>query len=105
MRPHPPISGSPDIGISIRKSGKPDLRRRAHFVRAPQDEEKQPFPWDKAIGFGIGVLKLSSAEFWRLTPRELALAMQAVNPRGAVLTRADLTQLMTRHPDGRPVQP
>jgi uncharacterized phage protein (TIGR02216 family) len=64
----------------------------------------KPFPWDEVIGFGIGVLKLSSAEFWALTPRELALAMQAVNPRGGVLSRAELTQLMTRHPDVRPVR-
>ena len=59
----------------------------------------QPFPWDEAIGFGLGVLKLSPDEFWRMTPRELALAAKALNPHGA-LGRADLTQLMKRFPDG-----
>ncbi|MGI8527374.1 MAG: rcc01693 family protein [Pseudolabrys sp.] len=61
----------------------------------------QPFPWDEAIGFGLGVLKLSSAEFWRLTPRELALAAQAVSGNSAPLRRADFAQLMMRYPDGR----
>jgi uncharacterized phage protein (TIGR02216 family) len=60
----------------------------------------QPFPWDDAIGFGLGVLKLSPAEFWRMTPRELALAVQALNPQPRALDRADLTQLMQRFPDG-----
>jgi uncharacterized phage protein (TIGR02216 family) len=68
----------------------------------------QPFPWDEAIGFGLGVLKLSPDEFWRMTPRELALAAQglkfALNPRGGGLNRADFAQLMQRFPDGRPVR-
>jgi 23S rRNA pseudouridine2605 synthase len=34
---HPPTSGLPEIGISMRKSGKPDLRRPAK-TRAPQDD-------------------------------------------------------------------
>jgi uncharacterized phage protein (TIGR02216 family) len=61
----------------------------------------QPFPWDEAIGFGLGVLKLSPDEFWRMTPRELALAVKALNPHPGALGRADLTQLMKRFPDGR----
>jgi uncharacterized phage protein (TIGR02216 family) len=64
----------------------------------------QPFPWDDAIGFGLGVLKLSPDAFWRMTPRELALAAKALNPRGGALSRVDLAQLMTRHPDVRSVQ-
>ena len=31
-----------------------------------------PFPWKQAIGFGLGVLRLSPDQFWRMTPRELA---------------------------------
>jgi len=38
-RPHPPISGSPEIEIKFRKSGKPDLRRAA--ARPAQDNRKQ----------------------------------------------------------------
>jgi uncharacterized phage protein (TIGR02216 family) len=63
----------------------------------------QPFPWDEAIGFGLGVLKLPPAEFWRMTPRELALAAKALNPQSGALDRAALTQLMQRFPDGRAI--
>ena len=31
-----------------------------------------PFPWEEAMRFGFGVMKLSSKEFWGLTPRELS---------------------------------
>lgn len=61
----------------------------------------KPFPWDEAIGFGLGVLRLSPAAFWAMTPRELALAMAAVTGAATPLHRADLQDLMTRYPDGR----
>lgn len=61
----------------------------------------KPFPWDEAIGFGLGVLRLSPAAFWAMTPRELALAIAAVTGATAPLRRADLADLMTRYPDGR----
>jgi uncharacterized phage protein (TIGR02216 family) len=51
---------------------------------------------------GLGVLRLPPDAFWRMTPRELALAAKARNPRGGVLTRAGFAQLMQRFPDGRP---
>ena len=61
-----------------------------------------PFAWDEAIGFGLGVLRLSSDAFWRMTPRELALAVEAVAGRAPVpLKRATLVDLMTRFPDGQ----
>lgn len=59
----------------------------------------QPFPWKDAIGFGLGVLKLPPEQFWRMTPRELAYAIEAVTGRGAALDRAALAELMTRYPD------
>jgi uncharacterized phage protein (TIGR02216 family) len=59
----------------------------------------QPFPWKEAIGFGLGVLKLSPEQFWRMTPRELSLALQAARGRGAPLDRASLQDLMKRYPD------
>jgi uncharacterized phage protein (TIGR02216 family) len=59
----------------------------------------QPFPWKQAIGFGLGVLRLSPEQFWRMTPRELAYAIEAVRGRIAPLDRAGLQQLMTRYPD------
>jgi len=59
-----------------------------------------PFPWREAIGFGLGVLRLPPDAFWRMTPRELALAIRAV--RGPVtppLARRELDELMARFPD------
>lgn len=60
-----------------------------------------PFPWKQAIGFGLGVLRLAPEQFWRMTPRELAYAIEAASGRGAPIDRAALTQLMTRYPDER----
>jgi uncharacterized phage protein (TIGR02216 family) len=60
----------------------------------------RPFPWDDAIGFGFGVLKLSPQAFWAMTPRELALAIQAATGATAPLARGDLAGRMKRYPDG-----
>jgi uncharacterized phage protein (TIGR02216 family) len=65
-------------------------------------QKPAPFPWPRVIGFGLGVLRLSPAAFWQMTPRELALAIEAVTGRPALpLARAELAALMTRYPDGR----
>lgn len=61
----------------------------------------KPFPWDEAIGFGLGVLRLPPAAFWAMTPRELALAIAAVTGGAMPLRRDELQDLMTRFPDGR----
>ena len=58
-----------------------------------------PFPWKQAIGFGLGVLRLSPEQFWRMTPRELAYAIEAVSGRGAPLDRGGFAELMKRYPD------
>ena len=60
----------------------------------------QPFPWREAIGFGLGVLKLEPDAFWRMTPRELSLAIEAVRGRHTLLGRAAFSDLMERYPDG-----
>ena len=60
-----------------------------------------PFPWKQAIGFGLGQLRLSPEQFWRMTPRELAYAIEAVSGRRASLDRAGFTDLMKRYPDER----
>jgi uncharacterized phage protein (TIGR02216 family) len=60
----------------------------------------KPFPWAEAIGFGLGVLRLSPAQFWAMTPRELALAIRAM--RGTVaepIDRTALDELMKQFPD------
>lgn len=59
-----------------------------------------PFPWDEAIGFALGVLRLSPEAFWRMTPRELAHAIRAV--RGVAPSppsRAEFDALLRRFPD------
>ncbi len=54
------------------------------------------------MAFGFGVLRRSSVEFWAMTPRELAAAMQGACGRGpaASIERATLEFLMTAFPDG-----
>ena len=60
-----------------------------------------PFPWDEAIGFGLGVLRLSPDAFWRMTPRELAhAALAGKGERTPPVARATLIDLMKRFPDG-----
>jgi uncharacterized phage protein (TIGR02216 family) len=62
----------------------------------------QPFPWKQAIGFGLGVLKLPPEHFWRMTPRELGHAIDALRGHSAPLDRASLKDLMKRYPDELP---
>jgi len=60
-----------------------------------------PFPWRQAMGFGLGVLALPPDAFWRMTPRELAMAIEARLGRAAPLKRETFKALMERYPDGR----
>lgn len=54
------------------------------------------------MGFGLGVLRLSPDAFWRMTPRELAAAMEAVfGPQAMPLDRAGFDALRARFPDRR----
>jgi uncharacterized phage protein (TIGR02216 family) len=58
------------------------------------------FPWDDAMRFGFGVLRLSSRSFWGLTPRELASAFEALNGRRTTAPeRRTLDGLMAAFPD------
>lgn len=59
----------------------------------------RPFPWDEAMRLGFGVMRLSSREFWGLTPRELAAALGTGGGRGAPPSREGLSELMRRFPD------
>jgi uncharacterized phage protein (TIGR02216 family) len=59
-----------------------------------------PFPWDAAMQFGFGVLRLSSDQFWRMTPHELASAIAGRRgPSAPPLSRDALDELMRRYPD------
>ncbi|WP_280136305.1 rcc01693 family protein [Nitratireductor soli] len=59
-----------------------------------------PFPWREIMGFALGVLRLSPAVFWSMSPRELECVLGAL-PAGtmAAPARADLADLMQRFPD------
>ena len=59
------------------------------------------FPWEDAMRLGFGVLKLSSREFWGLTPRELAAAFEGMSgrPRSGAPGRDVLAGLMAAFPD------
>lgn len=61
-----------------------------------------PFPWREAMQLGFGVLRLSSRDFWGLTPRELSAAFEALSgTRTTAPDRTRLSTLMERYPDGR----
>jgi uncharacterized phage protein (TIGR02216 family) len=49
--------------------------------------------------FGFGVLRLSSRDFWLMTPRELALAMPRVSTASSAPDRASFAALMAAYPD------
>lgn len=54
------------------------------------------------MAFGFGQLRLSPAQFWAMTPLELAAAAGSGEPRTAAPDRAALDALMARFPDGPP---
>lgn len=69
----------------------------------------QLLPWQDLLRFSLGTLRIAPEVFWRMTPAELAAAMQgfAENTIGAkhalpVLNRDELTRLMHAHPDRSP---
>jgi uncharacterized phage protein (TIGR02216 family) len=55
------------------------------------------FPWEAALRFGIGRLRLHPDAFWALTPAELALL--AGPARAPAPSHADLAALMRRLSD------
>jgi uncharacterized phage protein (TIGR02216 family) len=58
------------------------------------------FPWREAMAIGFGRLRLSSREFWALTPRELAAAIEGLTGRTpAPMDRAAFDELARRYPD------
>ena len=59
------------------------------------------FPWDEAIGFGLGVLRLPPQAFWSMTPRELAAAYRGLTGKESVgeLTHEALLAMLDDFPD------
>ncbi len=66
----------------------------------PGDRDR--FPWQQVMAVGFGRLGLSSRDFWAMTPRELAAAVEgAFGTAREPPDRATLETLMTRYPDRR----
>ncbi|MEL6966010.1 MAG: phage tail assembly chaperone [Pseudomonadota bacterium] len=72
------------------------------------DNATAAFPWETAMAFGFGVLRLSPEAFWSMTPKELAAAMNTGGPGGvgstgystaAVTSRSWLEEAASRFPD------
>lgn len=62
--------------------------------------KRAPFPWAAAMGFGLGTLRLSPDAFWRMTPRELAAAFEALSaPAPPTLDTETFAALRARFPD------
>ena len=59
------------------------------------------FPWHEAMRLGFGVLRLGPREFWGLTPRELAAAIEGAGgrSRGRPPDRSTINRLMAAFPD------
>ncbi len=53
------------------------------------------------MGFGFGVLRLSSKDFWAMTPRELAAAYLGLTGRSSenTISRSSFLDLMSAFPD------
>jgi uncharacterized phage protein (TIGR02216 family) len=61
-----------------------------------------PFPWKQALAVGLGVLRLSPEQFWKMTPRELAAALHGLyGEASAPLDRKRFDTLAARYPDRR----
>jgi uncharacterized phage protein (TIGR02216 family) len=53
------------------------------------------------MGFGFGRLRLSSEQFWALTPIEIAAAARSFLPEQAeALKQKGLAALLSQYPDG-----
>lgn len=62
----------------------------------------KPFPWENAMGFGLGVLQLAPAQFWSMTPKELDAAYRASSffkGSNTPIERGKFDQLMGQFPD------
>jgi len=55
------------------------------------------FDWPALMRLGLGQLRLSPDQFWRLTPAELAL-MAGLNGQ-RIMDRSGLAELMAKYPD------
>jgi uncharacterized phage protein (TIGR02216 family) len=57
----------------------------------------KPFDWAALMRLGLGQLRLTPAQFWQLTPVELAL-MAGLDGQQS-MSRSGLAELMAKYPD------
>jgi uncharacterized phage protein (TIGR02216 family) len=58
------------------------------------------FPWDEVIAIGLGLLRLSSRDFWAMSPREFAHVAQFLGGgQVGAPERGALETLMAMFPD------
>ncbi|MGB5084840.1 MAG: rcc01693 family protein [Methylocystis silviterrae] len=63
---------------------------------------RAPFPFARAMAFGLGVLRLTSHDFWSMTPRELFCAAEGVyGIAPSAPSRAALEVMMRQFPDSQ----
>jgi uncharacterized phage protein (TIGR02216 family) len=59
-----------------------------------------PFPWDRALEIGLGILRLSPKDFWTMSPRELVAAIRGLfGETIAPIDRESFDKLLRRFPD------
>jgi len=70
-------------------------------LRAAVESKSAPhaFPLDEVMRAGFGLLRLSSRDFWAMTPRELAAALGPFSPTHDAPSRHALDALMHAFPD------
>lgn len=62
-------------------------------------EPRRPFPWKAVMAAGLGPMRLSPKDFWSMTPREFAAALDRSAFSGSPFRRAELHALMRDYPD------
>jgi uncharacterized phage protein (TIGR02216 family) len=68
--------------------------------------EVAPFPWERAMAIGLGVLRLPPDQFWRMTPREFAAALRGLYGEPATpIDRAAFETLAAKFPDHEQTPP
>lgn len=62
-------------------------------------------PWQELMRAGLGVLRLPADQFWAMTPRELAAALQCLAPaRASAPTRPEFERLRGLFPDRKDIR-
>ena len=69
-------------------------------MSAAAEHSVAAFPWEDVMAVGLGVLRISPQEFWRMTPREFGRAIAPMTTAPvAPIGRAGLAALMRQFPD------